>query len=60
MEGSEQFYEFLDSIANKISLNGWGHFRGGLDVKSTPVLGIPQAPCAYPRGSKHNGRVLVL
>lgn len=34
VDGSEAFYEFLDSIANRITLKGWGHFRGGLDVKT--------------------------
>jgi hypothetical protein len=32
--GSEALYEFLNILGDKIVLNGWNKFRGGLDVKS--------------------------
>lgn len=33
LEGSQQFYEFLDTIAEKVELNSeWPNFTGGLDI----------------------------
>jgi len=32
-EGSEEFYQFLDILADKIPLKGFEGFRGGLDVE---------------------------
>lgn len=30
--GSDEFNEFLDVIGDRINLQGWNKFRGGLDV----------------------------
>eukprot|EP01133_Synstelium_polycarpum_P011576 gene11576-13509_t len=32
--GSEDFNEFLDMLGQRIKLQGWSNYRGGLDVKS--------------------------
>ena len=37
-KGSEAFSEFLDLLGEEVALEGWQHFRGGLDVKSTYSL----------------------
>ena len=33
-EGSEAFHQFLDFLGERIELQGWNKFRGGLDVKT--------------------------
>jgi hypothetical protein len=33
--GSDQFNEFLDLMGDRITLNGWKNFRGGLDVNGS-------------------------
>lgn len=33
VHGSEQFTEFMDTIADKIQLKDWKHFKAGLDVR---------------------------
>ena len=32
--GSANFTKFLELLGDKIPLEGWQHFKGGLDVKS--------------------------
>jgi len=37
--GSPAFYEFMEAIAGpRVKLQGFQHFRGGLDVTSAPAL----------------------
>jgi len=39
---SDEFEEFLDFIGDRVTLNGWEHYRAGLDVKtgSTGITGL--------------------
>jgi hypothetical protein len=33
-EGSVEFNRFLDLLGDRIDLQGWKNFRGGLDIRS--------------------------
>tara|TARA_R110002050_G_scaffold282566_1_gene430566 strand:- start:670 stop:888 length:219 start_codon:yes stop_codon:yes gene_type:complete len=33
-EGTEDLWEFMDFVGNRIALKDWPKFRGGLDTKS--------------------------
>lgn len=46
-ESSESFMDFLEMLGDRIVLEGWHNFRGGLDVTSTIIL----VPCLYHCGS---------
>lgn len=35
--GSAEFEQFLDLLGDRIELEGWENFKGGLDTKSTHV-----------------------
>ena len=35
MNGSNEFNEFLEMLGDKVPLNGWKSYRGGLDVHRT-------------------------
>lgn len=35
VETSKDFEEFLDFLGDRVKLDGWRGFRGGLDVRST-------------------------
>jgi hypothetical protein len=37
VEGSSDYEDFLKIIGDKITLEGWSKFRGGLDVKSNTM-----------------------
>jgi hypothetical protein len=37
---SKEFEEFLNFLGERITLNGWTGFRGGLDVKSESFLSL--------------------
>ena len=65
VEMSEGFQGFLNFLGERITLKGWQHFRGGLDVKSTVVFYTMRA-CSVDRvvfhsfGSEHNWHPLGL
>lgn len=37
-ESSENFDEFMNLLGEKIQLNGWKNFAGGLDTKSKSII----------------------
>jgi len=45
--GSEDFEEFLDFLGERIVLQGWKQFRGGLDVSSEFFFELPFSQGAY-------------